>query len=157
MNSTAHQAAMQLGDKATATDNLLGALKEMTDKVVKAVQDVVRPPTGYPRNYLPSYPYQNASPQPQMGSPYFQQFPHPVAAPPRFSQPGRRGPCYSCGFPGHFARNCPYRNVANDRYRPGGREFVPEAQAPQYPQQQPEGRPERSRQLQPELNSQPLL
>ena len=33
--------------------------------------------------------------------------------------------------------------MANDRYRPGGRGFVPEAQAYQYPQQQPEGRPER--------------
>ncbi len=152
---------MQLGERVTTTDNLLGAIKEMTDKVVRAVQDVVRPPR-YPSNYLPSYPYQNARPQPEMGSPYLQQFHHSADAPPRFSHPGRRVLCYACGYPGHFARNCSYSNMTNDRYRPRSRGFVPEAptphqEAPQYTQQQPEGRPNLSQQSHPELNGQPTV
>ena len=118
---------MQLGGKeSTSSADLLGAFKEMTDRVVKAVQEIVRP-SSYPTPE--SHQYQNATPSPPaVGSTFPPMFPYVSEVPnPRFSQARCRGPYYSCGFTGHFARNCPYRGVTNDRYHPRDRGFVPEA------------------------------
>ena len=122
--SSVHSAAMQMGNKDLArSDELLAAIKEMTDRVVTAVQDAVRPSAYHLQGQMQS---PNGRSQPDSGSSYS-----------RRSQMGPRGACYACGSMGHFVRHCPYRNTAP--YRNQGQQFAAGSGPPGYWPQQFDG------------------